>query len=122
MSNTAIVYSTVPTRHEARIIGRVLVTERLVACANVLPGVTSVFRWDEAVQEADEVVLLLKTRPELVETVMQRVRELHRYECPCVLAWEADRVSPPFQAWLDRETSRETGSASPTPASPPASP
>jgi periplasmic divalent cation tolerance protein len=76
----------------------------LAACANVLPGVTSVFRWQGEVQEDGETALILKTRSELVEPLTKRVKELHSYDCPCVVALPIAGGNPDFLQWIADET------------------
>lgn len=97
-------YLTAETEGEALALGRALVAERLVACVNVLGGATSVFRWEGEVQEAAEVVLVAKTRASLVAAVVARVRELHSYSCPCVLALPILGGNPDFLHWIGDET------------------
>ncbi len=73
----AFCYVTCPDRDEALAIARALVDERLAACGNVLPGMVSIYRWEGAVHEAEEVVLILKTQARLARRVVERVRGLH---------------------------------------------
>ena len=100
----ALLYVTAESREEAMAIGRELVAERLVACANVLGGMTSLYHWKDAVQQADEAVLLLKTRQELVPRVIDRVQVLHSYDCPCVIELPIRSGNPEFLQWITRET------------------
>lgn len=99
------VYITAPHRDDALRIGRTLVEERLAACVNVLDSMTSVYRWQGAVHEDTEAVLIAKTAEPLFETLSRRVRELHTYECPCIVAWPIAAGSQPYLDWLTRETS-----------------
>lgn len=99
-----LVYVTASSRDEALAIARAVVGERLAACANVLPPITSVFRWDGAAQEETETALLLKTRADLVERVSDRVRALHSYTCPCVVALPVTGGNPAFLDWIAEET------------------
>ncbi|WP_243358769.1 divalent-cation tolerance protein CutA [Fundidesulfovibrio terrae] len=98
------VYVTARDRAEALAIGRTLVQERLVACANVLDGVRSLYWWDGAVQEEDEALFVAKTRSELVDAVVARVKELHSYEVPCVVALPVAAGNPDFLDWISAET------------------
>jgi periplasmic divalent cation tolerance protein len=100
----AFCYVTCPTREGALAIARQLVEERLAACGNVLDGMQSVYRWDGAVHETEEAVLILKIRAELVERVAARVAELHPYECPCVAALPVTGGHPAYLDWIARET------------------
>lgn len=100
----AIVYITTADREQALSLGRALVEERLAACANVLHPMTSLYWWDGAVQTGDEGVLILKTRQELVPRLTERVKELHTYDCPCVVAWPLAAGNPAYFAWIESET------------------
>lgn len=97
-------YVTAGSREEALAIGRTLVEERLAACANVLGGMTSIYWWQGAVEQASEAVLILKTRTELVERLTARVTEIHSYECPCVVALPIEAGNPPYLDWIAGET------------------
>ena len=97
-------YVTAGSRDEALSIGRTVVQERLAACANVLDGSTSVYWWRGALEQAGEAVLILKTRAELVERLSARVRELHSYECPCVVALPIAGGNPGYLDWIAGET------------------
>jgi periplasmic divalent cation tolerance protein len=87
-------------RAEARHIGERLVEERLVACANVVPGVDSTYRWKGKVERASEALLLMKTSSEKLDRLISRVKELHSYEVPEVLALPIERGSPEYLKWL----------------------
>jgi periplasmic divalent cation tolerance protein len=104
MSTTVFCYVTCPSGDAAATIARRLVEERLAACGNVLPRMRSVYRWQGAIHEAEEAVLILKTRAELVDRVSRRVKELHRYECPCVAALPVTGGNPDYLAWIVAET------------------
>ena len=99
-----MIYVTAESKDEALRIGRSLVEARLAACANILPPMTSVYRWEGAVQEDSEVALILKTRQELVESLTERIKELHSYDCPCVVALPIIGGNPDFLQWIDSET------------------
>lgn len=99
-----LVYITASGPEEARRIGRALVAARLAACANVHSGVASIYWWEGEVQEEAEAVLIAKTRDSLVEPLTDKVRELHSYECPCVVALPVAGGNPSFLDWIDAET------------------
>lgn len=101
---TTMVYVTAASRDEAATIGRTVVEERLAACANVLADVTSFYWWEGAVQEGAEASLILKTRPELVDALIARVRTLHSYSVPCVVALPIAAGNPDFLDWIVKET------------------
>lgn len=104
MSSTVLVYITAADRAQALEIGRALVESRLAACANILPGITSIYRWEGQVHQDDEVALLAKTRSELAEAVIAKVLELHSYSCPCVVALPISAGNPAFLEWIAAET------------------
>lgn len=107
MSEHSLIYVTTETREEALSIARALVEERLVACANVLPGITSVFWWEGRVQDEAEHAFLAKTRSDLVPRVTERVKALHGYTCPCVIAMPIADGNPAFLQWIGEETVKE---------------
>jgi periplasmic divalent cation tolerance protein len=100
----AFCYVTCPTLAEAREIARVLVEERLAACGNILPNMESVYRWQGAVHDAHEVVLILKTRRSFADRVILRVKEVHSYQCPCVAILPVDAGNEDYLAWIVSET------------------
>ncbi len=97
-------YITAGSKEEALRIGRILVEERLAACANVLGGMTSVYRWNGAVEQAEEAVLIAKTRAGLFDRLAGRVRDLHSYDTPCVVELAVGRGNPAYLDWLRAET------------------
>ncbi len=100
----SLLYVTAGSAEDARAIGRSLVEERLAACANVLDGMTSVYRWEGTVQEDREAVLIVKTRRSLVEEATARIKALHGYDCPCVVALPITGGNADFLDWLGAET------------------
>lgn len=102
--STTLIYVTASSRDEAATIGRTVVEERLAACANVLGEISSFYWWEGAVQEDTEVSLILKTRTALVDTLVERVRALHSYDCPCVVALPIQAGNPAFLQWIEDET------------------
>jgi periplasmic divalent cation tolerance protein len=99
-----LVYMTAASRDEAKKIGRTLVEERLAACANVIDGMESVYWWQGKLTEDREAVLIAKTRAELVPTLTERVKALHSYAVPCVVALPILQGNPAYLDWLAAET------------------
>lgn len=99
-----LAYMTAGTVEEAKSIGRALVEERLAACVNVVPGMVSVYRWEGALEEAEEAVLIAKTRVALFEALTERVGELHDYDNPCVVRLDIVAGRRPFLDWIAGET------------------
>ena len=100
-------FSTCPDAAAAERIAATLVGERLAACVNVLPGLRSVYRWRGAVERADEVLLLIKTQPDRLQPLQDRLRELHPYELPELVAVETDVGLPAYLRWIADETRPE---------------
>jgi periplasmic divalent cation tolerance protein len=98
------VYVTVRDAAAAEELGTVLVRERLAACANVLPGMVSVYEWQGAMQRDTEAVLLLKTRATLFAALQARILSLHAYELPCIVAWPIAAASAEYVAWVRAQT------------------
>jgi len=95
-----IIYVTAPDEETAVTIGRALVEEKLAACANIVPRIRSLYRWKGAVEDEREVLMILKTRTELFDRVEQRVRSMHPYEVPEIVAIPLTHGSPPYLDWL----------------------
>ncbi|NOY52715.1 MAG: divalent-cation tolerance protein CutA [Deltaproteobacteria bacterium] len=104
MKSSIVILITASSKEEARTLARDLVETRLAACANLLPGVQSLFHWNGKVEEAEEVLLILKSRAELFERIEARVRKLHSYEVPEIIALPILNGSAPYLAWIDAET------------------
>jgi periplasmic divalent cation tolerance protein len=102
--STVLVYVTASSSTEALEIADDVIGARLAACANVIPGMTSVYRWQGEVRQEQEVVLLFKTRSELVAALTERVTARHSYDCPCVVAVPIVDGKPEFLSWIVAET------------------
>jgi periplasmic divalent cation tolerance protein len=102
--NPVLVYTTCPTKEVAKRIGGELVRNRLVACANILPAMQSIYVWQEALHEDDEVVMLLKTRRTLAARIVVEIERLHPYDTPAVLVIPIDGGSQPFMDWIGANT------------------
>ena len=100
MSAVRVLFVTAPDGTVARAIARTLVEERLAACVSTLPGVESVYRWQGKIEEAREVLLVIKTVHERVPALMVRVKELHPYEVPEVIALPVEAALPAYAAWV----------------------
>jgi periplasmic divalent cation tolerance protein len=104
VSERIVVLSTVERAEDAERIARALVERGLAACVNVLPGLTSIYRWKGAVERADERLLLIKTRAERFAALRDALVALHPYEVPEVLALPVAFGHAPYLAWLDENT------------------
>ena len=106
MNEFVVVLVTTGSAEEAERLGRTLVEERLVACANVIGPIRSIYRWEGAVEEAAEHLLLLKARAADAGPLADRVRVLHSYDVPEVLALPVCAGSEAYLAWLAEATER----------------
>ena len=100
MTGPVLVLSMVGTREDGERIAEALVGERLAACVNVLPGLRSVYRWKDAVERADELLLLIKTRAERLEEMGARLRALHPYEVPEIVVLSIAGGHGPYLDWI----------------------
>lgn len=98
------VYVTTADEAEARAIGRAAVEARLAACANIIPGMKSFYWWQGALEEGAECVVIFKTRSDLVDALTAKIKALHSYDCPCVVALPIQGGNPDYLAWIDSET------------------
>jgi periplasmic divalent cation tolerance protein len=104
MERAVFVYTTYPSIVEAERAGRALVERRLAACVNILPGMISHYWWHGAIERAEEVVMIIKTRAGLAEPVRAAVKEMHSYTTPAVLVIPIETVDPDYHAWIVGET------------------
>jgi periplasmic divalent cation tolerance protein len=101
-AETVVVFITAPP-DEAPALARTLVAERLAACVNRLP-VASVYRWQGEVEEAEEVLLIVKARRDTLDALADRVRALHSYTVPEIIALSIVAGSPPYLQWIVAES------------------
>ena len=97
-------FCTCPDAEVAHRIADTLVEERLAACVSVLPGLRSVYRWQGAIERADEVLLLIKTTGERVEPLTARVASLHPYELPELVSVEVAGGLAAYLQWVEEQT------------------
>jgi periplasmic divalent cation tolerance protein len=86
---------------EARLIAAGLVERHLAACVNILPGAESHYRWQGKLEQAEEVMMIIKTSAEQFDTMAGYVRQHHSYECPEIVAISAHEISPNYRSWWD---------------------
>lgn len=100
MTDHKLVLTTVGSEEEARKIAQALVARRLVACVNIVPQITSVYRWQGKVENAQEVLLLIKTTADGFVRVRDALQELHSYELPECICMAIDDGSPAYLRWI----------------------
>ncbi len=98
------IYITAGSMDEAKAIGNRLVSSRLAACVNIIDNVDSIYWWEGEVQHQREVVLIAKTREPLVPELIERVKSMHSYSCPCVVSLPILDGNHAFLNWIADET------------------
>ncbi|GAB5603529.1 divalent-cation tolerance protein CutA [Thermus sp. FJN-A] len=99
-----VVLITVPSEEVARTLAKTLVEERLAACVNIVPGLTSVYRWQGEVVEDKELLLLVKTTTHVFPRLKERVLALHPYTVPEIVALPIAEGHGPYLDWLRENT------------------
>lgn len=102
-ATVCVVLVTAPDSETGGQLAASLVEERLAACVNVVPGVRSIYRWDGRVQDDAEVLLVVKTRKDRVDALAERIRALHPYDLPEVVALASEGGSVPYLEWVSEE-------------------
>ena len=113
-----VVLTTVDSQALAQQIAVDLVESKRAACVNIVHGVRSIYRWEGKVCDDMELLLLIKTRLEHFEAVRARIRQLHTYQCPEILALPVAESDAAFVQWLNQQTGPATDDASGEPSSP----
>ena len=96
----ALAWCPFPDADAARGVAQQLLAEKLIACANIVPGVISVFEWQGQASSETEAVAVLKTRAELLDKLISRLGELHPYDTPAIVGWVCDAAHPLTMEWL----------------------
>ena len=99
-----LVLSTINDLEDANLVARHLVSEKLAACVNILPKMTSVYHWKGTLEETLEHLIIIKTSEDRVETLMNRLKELHPYDLPEILAVPVESGLPSYLKWVLEET------------------
>jgi periplasmic divalent cation tolerance protein len=100
----SIIYSTTGSIEEARKIARMLVEEKVVACVNIIPKIESIYRWKGKIEEDNECVLLAKTTDKNIDKTIQRIKELHSYDVPDIVAIPITHGFKEYLDWVKDET------------------
>ena len=99
----SIIYITTSGESESKKIAKILLQEKLAACVNIIPNITSIYLWNELIEEDSESIMFVKTRSELVEKIINRVQEVHTYEIPCILQITVKKGSKKYLEWIESE-------------------
>lgn len=100
-----LIYITTSEIMESKKIATKLLEERLVACTNIIPQITSLYLWKGKLETDNESILIAKTREDKVDQVIEMVKELHSYETPCILQLEVKKGSEEYLQWMENELS-----------------
>ena len=104
MTDALLVFTTLPSADKAAELAKALVEERLAACANLLPAIRSIYRWQGKLQDENEVLVLLKTRQQQFERLKERIVELHPYDVPEIIAIPVEQGHKAYLDWIAGET------------------
>jgi periplasmic divalent cation tolerance protein len=99
--NVVSVYAVFANPEEAERIGRAVIEERLAACINILGPARSIYRWQGAVETADEVAAILKTTKAGADSLIARIAALHSYNVPCIVTWPIDKGLASYAGWIE---------------------
>ena len=108
-----VLYTTFPTEKDAQKVGGELVAEKLAACVNIFPGMISIYRWEDAIENGSEVAMLVKTRKELEPQVLEALAAKHPYTVPALIVFEPRRVAGSYLEWLRNQTVSSAGNSGP---------
>ena len=86
---------------EAEKLASSVLSDKIAACANILPGMTSMYEWDGSMQKEQETLLLLKCKTKNKDLLEKRLSELHSYECPCILSFKPESINSSFSNWIN---------------------
>jgi periplasmic divalent cation tolerance protein len=95
------VYAVFANAEEAERIGRDVIEQRLAACINILGAVSSIYRWQGAIESAEEVATIFKTTADSADALMTRIAGLHSYDVPCVVTWPIDKLLGSYASWVE---------------------
>ncbi len=100
----SIVWVTVPDHETALRLAHQVVDENLAACANIIPGLTSIYTWKGKKEKSHEELLMIKTRSALVEAIITRIKAFHPYEVPEIIAVPIAQGEAAYLRWIEEET------------------
>lgn len=109
MSEAIVILCTCPDRSTAVVLAHGLVREHLAACVNVLPGIRSIYRWKERIEEETEVLLIIKSMSHRLQELESWLQAEHPYEVPEIVVLPTSHVAAPYLDWLSNQVVRPTG-------------
>lgn len=96
-----VIYTVCSSSEEAKLIGKILVQEKLCACVNIFPAMESIYFWEGNIVEDEEAVLLIKTHKDLFDKISKKIKSLHSYEVPCVFSLSVNNVTADYVTWMN---------------------
>ena len=104
----SVLFCTVPNKEVGLTISRALVKDKLVACVNIIPSITSVYEWEGKIEEDTEELLVIKTRTDLIADVTSRIKSMHKYDVPEIIAMELmDEGNTDYLDWVRKQTTKK---------------
>jgi len=97
----SLIYITTSGEEESKKIAKILLEERIAACANIIPSMMSFYWWEGEIEEDNESILLLKTRSDKLDILIRRVKDIHSYDLPCILEISVQNGSEDYLQWLE---------------------
>ena len=104
MSSCVVIYCTVPSKQDAKSIAKILLTQRLAACINIVDKVQSVFSWHDEICEEKELLMIIKTKSLLFDRVKQAIKLIHPYNIPEIIALPIENADSEYLEWINTET------------------
>lgn len=104
--NLRLLYVTTETKKQATDLGRKIIEANLAACVNIIPGMESIYKWNNTIEESSETILLVKTHISKVQPVTRFILDNHSYDCPCIISLNIaeDEGNPEYLKWLFEES------------------
>ncbi len=102
-------YIPVPDQKTGEFIAKTLLSEKLIACANILPPHVAMYEWKGKVTRQSESIMILKSRHSLKPAIQAEVEKLHPYDCPCILTIDPVTANPMFLEWVEKQTETVQG-------------
>lgn len=98
-----LIYMTAGSKDEARMIGKALISAGLAACVNIIENMYSMYMWDGKLQDDTETIMIAKTTKDRLPDLIEKVKSLHSYECPCIVSLPVSDGNPAFLKWIANE-------------------
>ncbi len=99
-----VIFCTTNNKENAELIGHSLVQEKLAACTNIIPKITSIYSWNNQIVKDEELLLVIKTKKELFDDVKNKILSLHSYDVPEIISIDIKEGSKPYLDWINENT------------------